>query len=88
MRRKFLDLLPGFIMLFAFTTAAQPPKKTEAAANSTFSQVIREPDCYDYISTVSGTVDYIATFECEYRRPDGTALGDGSKTSGGSVSLL
>jgi hypothetical protein len=87
MRRRLIDLLPSLVLLFAFSTAAQPPQKAEAAASSKFSQVILEPDCYDYVSNVSGTIDYIATFECEIRRPDGTAL-DGSTNSEGLVSLL
>jgi hypothetical protein len=87
MRRGVVKLLPSFVMLFAFTTASIPSEKAEAAANSTFSQVIREPDCYDYVSNVTGTIDYIATFECDYRRPDGTAS-DGSKVYQGTVSLL
>jgi hypothetical protein len=85
--KRVIELLPGFMMLFAFTTASIPTEKAKAAANSTFSQVIREPDCYDYVSNVSGTIDYIATFECDYRKPDGSAL-DGSKVFQGTVSVL
>jgi hypothetical protein len=86
MRKRLLNLMPGFVLLFAFTTASVPVEKADAAATSRFSQVILEPDCYDYVSTVSGTIDYIATFECDIRRPDGTAL-DGYTMPQGTVSL-
>jgi hypothetical protein len=86
MKKQLLNLLPGVIMLFAFTTASIPIEKAEAAATTSVSQVILEPDCYDYVSTVSGTIDYIATFECDIRRPDGTAL-DGYSLPQGAVSL-
>lgn len=86
MSKRLIRLFPSFVLLFAFTTASVPSERAEAAANTSLSQVILEPDCYDYVSNVSGTIDYIATFECDVRRPDGTAL-DGYSLPQGTVSL-
>ncbi len=67
------DFGKHFIMLILVITPflAAPPPKAEAAANSSFSQTILPPSCYDVVSSAGPTIDYIATFECEYRTPDG-----------------
>ncbi len=81
MIRRYLNLLPSFILAFAFATASVPAETAQAAPAATFSQRILEPSCYDYVSTVTGTVDYIATFDCEYRTPDGQVYEYQGRTS-------
>ena len=55
-------LLPG-----GSTAAAEGATKPTATVN--VSQVILPPDCYDIVTTDGPTTDYIAVFDCEYRRP-------------------
>ncbi|MDQ3123937.1 MAG: hypothetical protein M3Q14_04630 [bacterium] len=70
MKRKFTNnAIIGLMVVMPFIAA--PPKKAEAAASSNFAQTILPPSCYDVVNSTGPTVDYIATFECEYRTPDG-----------------
>lgn len=70
MKRILFILLSFMALSINFVMPAVAVASTKVAV----SQVILPPSCYDYVSTFGGTTDYIATFDCEYRRPDGTVL--------------
>jgi hypothetical protein len=52
------------------TTAV--PQQAVAAPNTTLKQTILPPDCYDVAMQNGDTMDYIATWDCELRMPDGS----------------
>jgi hypothetical protein len=49
----------------ASAEAAEPPSNQTRV---TLSQTILPPSCYDTVSNLSGTTDYIAVFDCPYQR--------------------
>lgn len=70
---KFILILTIAVLTF-MPFFALSPEKAEASSTTSFSQTILPPTCYDVVSVTGPTTDYIATFDCEYRQPDGTPL--------------